>query len=197
MTSGVYEILNTASGKRYVGSTVNLTRRERQHFGDLRRGVHRNLHLQSAWNKYGAHAFVFRHVMACSVSDLLVWEQVCTNNLKPEYNICVVAGSVLGVKHTVEARANRSRAMCGKRQGPRPLEWRKNMALAQIGKTMSPESRVKMSEAKRGKKRPPFSDATKAKLSFALKGRNLSPEHLANLRTAQKTRRAREQELHG
>lgn len=197
MTSGVYEILNTTNGKRYIGSTVDLARRERQHFGDLRRGVHRNLHLQSAWNKYGAGAFRFRYVMFCAIPSLLVWEQLCISELAPEYNICSVAGSVLGVKHTVESKANRSRAMRGKTQGARPLEWRKNMSLAQTGKTMSLESRIRMSEAKRGKKRRPFSDMTKEKLSSALKGCTFSPEHIANLRIAQRKRHLRDQSLYG
>ncbi|WP_135502078.1 GIY-YIG nuclease family protein [Planococcus koreensis] len=38
---GIYLILNTATGKYYVGETVNLNRRRIGHFSELRRNIHR------------------------------------------------------------------------------------------------------------------------------------------------------------
>ncbi|MBB5180321.1 group I intron endonuclease [Planomicrobium koreense] len=56
---GIYLILNTATGKYYVGETVNLNRRRIGHFSELRRNIHRNDHLQKSFNKYGEESFVF------------------------------------------------------------------------------------------------------------------------------------------
>lgn len=55
--SGIYKITNSVNGKVYIGSTVDLKRRKRVHFRDLRVGQHYNTHLQRAYNKYGASNF--------------------------------------------------------------------------------------------------------------------------------------------
>ena len=55
--AGVYRIYHKQTNKTYVGSSVRLGYRLIQHFGDLQSNRHRNLHLQSAWNKYGPAAF--------------------------------------------------------------------------------------------------------------------------------------------
>lgn len=40
MTSGVYAITNTATGKRYIGSAVNIKKRWREHLHNLRKNKH-------------------------------------------------------------------------------------------------------------------------------------------------------------
>lgn len=55
--SGVYEIRNTLNNKRYIGSSINIYRRWRDHKRMLNLSVHPNKHLQSAWNKYGEKHF--------------------------------------------------------------------------------------------------------------------------------------------
>lgn len=58
--TGIYTIVNTESGKVYVGQTgVDTAHRWTQHRSDLRAGRHRNSHLQRAWNLYGEDAFKF------------------------------------------------------------------------------------------------------------------------------------------
>lgn len=59
MTAGVYRIRNRVTGMAYVGSTVALEQRIKQHLRKLRRGVHANGRLQNAWQADGASAFVF------------------------------------------------------------------------------------------------------------------------------------------
>lgn len=56
---GIYTITCVKTGKVYVGQTGNVRRRWGGHKWDLRKGKHRNAHLQRAWNKYGADAFIF------------------------------------------------------------------------------------------------------------------------------------------
>ncbi|MFA5385593.1 MAG: GIY-YIG nuclease family protein [Eubacteriales bacterium] len=57
--TGIYSILNTANGKRYIGQSVNLSRRKSYHFNALRLNRHKNAHLQAAFNRYGAFFFVW------------------------------------------------------------------------------------------------------------------------------------------
>lgn len=110
---GVYQIVNTTNGNKYIGSAINMSRRMYQHWSDLRKGCHRNSHLQRSWSKYGESAFVFRPLLVCSDKNLLFYEQICLDHLEPEYNICKHAHSVLGKKWTPEARAK----MLGNRNG--------------------------------------------------------------------------------
>ena len=50
---GVYRIQNIINEKNYIGSTVNLCRRSRNHRSKLERNKHSNPHLQKSWRKYG------------------------------------------------------------------------------------------------------------------------------------------------
>ena len=58
--SGIYKIANLVNGKRYIGGSVNLKHRLVCHKSGLRRGRHKNPHLQNAWNKYGEENFEFK-----------------------------------------------------------------------------------------------------------------------------------------
>jgi group I intron endonuclease len=73
----VYKIINVVNNKFYVGSAVNYEKRKARHLWRLRRGDHANKHLQAAWLKYGAQAFVFAVVEEVTPdSDLLAAENV-------------------------------------------------------------------------------------------------------------------------
>lgn len=58
-TSGVYIILCIQSWKYYVGSSIWIEKRWREHKSDLNLKVHGNIHLQRAWDKYGKDSFMF------------------------------------------------------------------------------------------------------------------------------------------
>lgn len=55
----IYKIENIANGKVYIGQTVNVSKRFKEHKNDLRNNNHHNVYLQRAWNKYGENSFVF------------------------------------------------------------------------------------------------------------------------------------------
>jgi len=59
MNSGIYVIKNMKNNKIYIGSSVDLKKREREHFYVLTNNSHHNKHLQKAWNKYGKENFKF------------------------------------------------------------------------------------------------------------------------------------------
>lgn len=56
---GIYQITNLKSGKLYIGQSVDVKKRIKDHIYELSHGMHGNRYLQSAWNKYGAANFVF------------------------------------------------------------------------------------------------------------------------------------------
>lgn len=55
----IYQILNKANNKKYIGQTVNFKNRKKRHLTDLRCHRHDNKHLQSAFDKYGENSFEF------------------------------------------------------------------------------------------------------------------------------------------
>ena len=59
MESGIYRILNTVTGKCYVGSTKNFKKRWKQHCKTLKNGLHSSIKLQRSYDKHGKNAFTF------------------------------------------------------------------------------------------------------------------------------------------
>lgn len=57
--SGVYVIKNLKNGDVYVGSSIDIYGRWRQHVWKLNNNKHHNKHLQNAWNVYGENNFDF------------------------------------------------------------------------------------------------------------------------------------------
>ncbi|MBS1787873.1 MAG: GIY-YIG nuclease family protein [Acidobacteria bacterium] len=98
LPSGVYQIRCKITQKIYVGSAVNLSQRWGKHKMTLRRGTHRNSHLQKAWDKYGESAFEFEVLEYATRSELLLVEQKwidktrCTER-KVGFNLYPIAGS--------------------------------------------------------------------------------------------------------
>jgi group I intron endonuclease len=57
--SGIYKIINTITGKYYVGSSKNIYHRWYEHRLYLNKNSHDNDKLQNAWNKHGSDSFDF------------------------------------------------------------------------------------------------------------------------------------------
>jgi len=155
---GIYAITSTMSGKVYIGSTVNLEKRWSEHWGNLRRGVHSNPHLQSAWNKYGETTFEFGVLEYLANLDQLhlaeqFWMDVYREEGRKLYNCGLVARSPrLGRKHTDEARRNMSRAQKGR---VHTKEQHRKIGEAHKGKIISEEQRQMLSDLL-GKPYPAF-----------------------------------------
>lgn len=102
MTSGIYEILNTANNKRYIGSSIDVERRLTNHRDLLKRAKHFNKHLQSAYDKYDKDSFQFKLIVVCSKDDLEFYEELIIISYKANqrefgYNIREVSKSNRGL----------------------------------------------------------------------------------------------------
>jgi group I intron endonuclease len=187
--SGIYQIRNTINDKIYIGSAVNIRDRWRTHRRDLNDQKHHGPHLQRAWIKYGASAFVFEVLeIVPNKEDLIRIEQQYLDQRKPfdreiGYNTSPTAGSPLGVKRSAEFRAKLSKRVSNPSQ-----ETRTRMSASQAKRTHPPEVRAKISASTRGK---PKSSETRAKMVAALRRRVLSPEQIDRLREMGKANAAR------
>lgn len=106
LNSGIYCIKNIKTSKVYIGSSIDIKRRKREHFSRLKKRVHNNIYLQRAYNKYGADNFFFYVIEYIKdVERLIKVEQLYLDkfesyNYKLGYNICNRANSNLGTKKT-------------------------------------------------------------------------------------------------
>lgn len=208
---GVYQILNTSNGKRYIGSAVSFRLRFATHRHHLKTQKHCNKILQNSWNKHGHSAFEFTKLLICSPKDLLFYEQRAIDSYKPEYNICPTAGSALGRKHSAETKAKISLANMGNKcavgnksslgyrhteeakikigaaaKGKKlSIEHRAKMSAGRAGIAMTPEWQAKISASNKGRV---ISAASRAKASATMTGRVAPVEARANMAIAQKGR---------
>lgn len=83
---GIYKIVNITDGRKYVGKSINVFGRWRQHKSDLRRGIHINNYLQNAWNKFGESNFIFELVEECSEESLFAREEFWIHSLNALYS---------------------------------------------------------------------------------------------------------------
>ena len=120
---GAYKILNKITGKFYIGSSVDIEKRFKQHKADLNKGVHNNKYLQNAWNKYGADNFDF--IVVEYVNDInklrdretyYIQQTNCTNHTIG-YNLLNTANIGLGVSASEEVRKKISIACTGTKNG--------------------------------------------------------------------------------
>lgn len=140
---------------------MNLKRRFRDHKNDLLANRHSNKHLQNAFNKYGIENFSFTVIYYLKDDDNLLekeqyWLDSFMNEKENIYNICPIAGSCFGIKHSEETKKNWS-------------ESRKGENNSFFGKEHTDESKEKMSEFQKGKI---ISEETRRKISESTKGEN-------------------------
>lgn len=88
---GIYQILNIVNNKRYIGSSVNIIKRFKQHLTELKCNRHTNIRLSRAWIKYGQDSFKFEIVEECEEDSLIEREEFYINlygiNKESIYNI--------------------------------------------------------------------------------------------------------------
>jgi group I intron endonuclease len=147
---GIYCIKNTINGKIYVGSSVNIKKKFRNHLLSLRKNQHPNFKLQSSFNKHKEESFIF-YVLedVLEKENLIAREQFHIDTLAPVYNICLLADSSLGVKRTEKTIEKVRQANLGLKHP----EWRNKIkSIAQGGenhwtkkKNFSEEAKQKMS----------------------------------------------------
>jgi group I intron endonuclease len=216
LKSGIYKIQSKTHPDRiYIGSAVYIYQRWSVHRSDLNKNKHHSVKLQNHYNKYGLSDLVFSVVERCPKGILIDREQHYLDELDPFFNICKVAGSSLGLKHSKETKQKISELQKGKKlsaehrrsiseanQGKRlsketkrkiseghkgkKLSTETRRKISEAQKNISEETRRKMSEAHKGKKRGPHSEETRRKISESHKGKKLSAETRRKLSEANK-----------
>jgi group I intron endonuclease len=174
----IYQITNMVTGDFYIGSAQSFARREWQHRYHLRRGDHKNPHMQASWTKYGEEAFVFEVLEEISDGfDVLEVENTYLHECvgrKDCFNVNRDAKlSRLGQTLSEESRSKISANRTGKGAGKDHYRY---------GKPVSEEVRLKISSAQKGRPSP-------------MKGKKMSEKGKANIRSA--TKRGEDSHFYG
>jgi group I intron endonuclease len=92
VSAGIFQIKNTANGKVFLGSSLNLHGPLNGHKFKLSAGIHRNETMQKEWNQFGADKFVFEILEEVKIKDdpdfnlddeLTLLEQIWLEKLNP------------------------------------------------------------------------------------------------------------------
>ena len=166
MSVFIYKITNTINDKVYVGQTASKpNKRWSKHKCDLRKRKHCNLHLQSAWNKYGETSFVFEVIeqfdseMNFDLNNLeRYWiKHYDSMNPKKGYNKTEGGDGCIGYKHTQEHKDYISKKLKGRIFSD---EHKRRLSVSLIGhdngwtgRNHSNETKLKISKSKLGKQR--------------------------------------------
>lgn len=181
---GIYAILNKKTNQIYVGQSINIKNRFKNHKWFLNHRSHCNDYLQHAWNKYGEDSFEFIILENCSKEELNDRESWWIGHYNSDdatkgYNLTSGGDSdyyvsqstrnklskrfsgknhpMYGRKHSLESRAKMSRNS-NPPKGELSPWW---------GRHHTEESKKKISEANKG--RIP-SEKTRKKMSLARRG---------------------------
>lgn len=190
MRSGVYSIRHIATGRRYIGSAVMLTRRWRRHLVDLRAGRHHSQKLQRAWNKYGSDEFVFEPLLICAPRDLLSYEEAAIaafDGVSGGFNAAHRARSAAGVKRSPEFIAEIRARQLGRVRSLSEIEHLRKLARERSSNGLTQAARESIAAANRRTfAGVPLSEEHRAKLRIANKGKRpstLAIERTRELRT--------------
>ena len=112
--TGIYIIKNVLTDKVYVGSSLNIYKRWKDHKFYLKNKKHHSILLQRAWDLDGEEKFIFEILEIVEDRNILLQrEQYYLDVYKsyvPEngYNLCSTANSMLGYKYSDEQKAKMS-----------------------------------------------------------------------------------------
>lgn len=185
---GIYMIQNKVNGNIYIGQSVDVYNRWKEHLCALRGGYHFNNHLQRSWNKHNECDFEFSIVEECSEDKLddkeIYWISNC-DSYNNGYNQTKGGGGMRGFKHSDETKQKISESTKGVnapwygKQHSEETKAKIGIASKErfvdpenhpmYGKQHTTESKEKMRESHTGKT---LTDEHKAKLSIASSGEN-------------------------
>lgn len=174
----IYIIKNTLNGKYYVGESLNVGRRLREH------RTHKTQYIDKVIRKYGPENFaVFVEYFSDADKELLVdiegqIIQELDSLIPKGYNVLPRGQNRAGYKHTEETRKKMSEAQLNRPPimgRPCSEETRAKIAKSNTGKKMSDEQKDKISKSKMGIKTGPLSAEVKAKMSRSKMGKKRGP----------------------
>lgn len=187
---GIYAFISKVSGFCYVGQSINLAKRKREHLKDLRNGNHHAAHLQRHCKAHGLDCLDYRVLEYCDIESLTTREQFWMLAYEPtgSFNTIPAADSTKGFSPSAETRLKISLAGKGKK---RSEETRALMRITN-SRPVSKEAVVKMVATRKlnqaGKPKRKLSEKQKAALILSRIGATHTAEAKAKIGAASAAR---------
>lgn len=168
--SGIYKLYWNNNDYFYIGQSINIDKRFKKHINRAKSNKHENNIIQNLYNKYQEP-----QIEVLELCDVEVLDSLEQSYLDQYYgkefccNICAIASSTKGYKHTDE-----SKKIIGKKSKLKVFteEYREKLRNRSVNKSMLGKLHT---------------DEAKQKMSDSRKGKSHSEEHLNNLRKSAKT----------
>ena len=109
---GIYKIINKINNKVYIGQSIDIDRRLKDHISGLNGNYGHNPHFQNAWNKYGEKNFEFEIVEEVEDTNLLDEREIYyiskydSNNPDKGYNM-MPGGNLWDDRYKIYVREQR------------------------------------------------------------------------------------------
>lgn len=166
--SGIYKITNLINGKFYIGQSIDVVNRIRDH--KCPRSLLRGYPIYRAFKKYGLENFKFETLEECPIEKLNDKEIYYIQVLKPHYN--VNEGGVGNRGHKVSHQLKKRFSLLGKERWQNMTDEQRlnfcknNLTGPRVGHSVPESTRLKLRLANIGKKQ---SAETKQKKSISAK----------------------------
>lgn len=168
--SGIYKITCLIDGRCYIGQSVDINVRLKQHKSNLKNKRHNNKYLQGLFNLYGINNFTFEIIETCTIEELDARETYWINyygGKDSKKNCNFESGGHALKTMSKELLARQSLSHKGQHSSPN-TEFKKGIVPWNKGKKIDPLIKEKYRQSHLGKK---LTEETKKKLSEINKGR--------------------------
>ena len=148
---GVYGIWCEANEKWYVGQSISIIERWKQHLRDLRRGTHHCRPLQSSWNKYGEATFLWVVLARCPAEELEAHEQEETGALTamaPTGFVLIAGGKIRTISTATREKLSKALRGSNHPQWGKPLTQRQRAAISKARRGRSPSAEARAARHK-------------------------------------------------
>lgn len=163
---GIYAFYSKTSGFRYIGQSVNLERRKKDHLRELTKNSHSAKHFQNIFNKYGQENIEYCVLEYCDPSNLTLNEQKWMDVFKPTglFNVAPAANTQRGIVYGPDIREKMSASKRGKVTSE---ETKKKMSLSASGKIRTLQHTINIGLARKGQPGHLHSAESRKKISLA------------------------------
>lgn len=176
MACGIYMIKHKNTGQMYIGQSIDIEKRFKQHCESARK-----LYIDNAIRKHGKENFIFSIICELERDDDLlnameeyyVWK---FNTYEDDFHYNLTPGGDFNPSKVPEIAEKISKALSGENN---PMFGKKGEEHPNFGRKHTPEAKAKISKAMSGENHPFYgkklSEETKRKISEATMGMHRSP----------------------